>query len=51
MMWTVTCEIVKGKLEYYVENTATGERIGTYDCEPWAQRDAEERNKRDEKIA
>ena len=36
-MWTVTCELVRGVLEYYVENTVTGERKGTFDCERWAE--------------
>lgn len=45
-MWTVTCEMVCGVLEYYVEHTETGERRGTFDCEPWAEEFAKELNKR-----
>ena len=35
-MWKVTCEMVRGVLEYYVEHSVTGERKGTFDCERWA---------------
>lgn len=37
----------RGVLEYYLENTETGERRGTYDCEAWAQRDADKLNEGD----
>lgn len=47
-MWTVTCEMVRGILEYYVEHTETGERCGTFDCEPWAEEFAKELNKREQ---
>ena len=47
-MWTVTCEMVRGVLEYYVENAETGERRGTFDCEPWAEEFAKELNKREQ---
>ncbi len=36
-MWTVTCEMVRGVLEYHVEHSETGERKGTFDCEKWAE--------------
>ena len=48
IMWTVTCEMVRGVLEYYVENAETGERRGTFDCEPWAEEFAKELNKREQ---
>ena len=44
-MWIVTCEMVRGVLEYYVEHKETGERKGTFDCEKWAQEFANELNK------
>ena len=44
-MWKVTCEFVRGVLEYYVEHSGTGERRGTFDCEPWAQEMARELNR------
>ena len=43
-MWIVTCEMVRGVLEYYVEHKETGERKGTFDCEKWAQEFANELN-------
>lgn len=46
-MWKVTCEFVRGVLEYYVEHSETGERRGTFDCEPWAQEFADELNRRE----
>jgi hypothetical protein len=46
-MWTVTCEMVRGVLEYYVENAETGERRGTFDCEPWAEEYARTLNERE----
>ena len=46
-MWKVTCEFVRGVLEYYVEHSGTGERRGTFDCEPWAQEFADELNRRE----
>jgi len=36
-MRTVTCEMVHGVLEYYVEHKETGERKGTFDCQKWAE--------------
>ena len=45
--WRVTCDIVRGVLEYYLEDAETGERRGTYDCEAWAQRDADKLNEGD----
>ena len=45
--WRVTCDIVRGVLEYYLEDAETGERRGTYDCEAWAQRDADELNRQE----
>ena len=47
MTWAVTCEINRGILDYYLECEETGERRGTYDCETWAQRDADELNRQD----
>ena len=47
MTWVVTCEINRGILDYYLECEETGERRGTYDCETWAQRDAEELNRQE----
>ena len=44
-MWIVTCEMVRGSLEYYVQNSDTGEKKGTFDCEKWAQEFANELNK------
>ena len=44
-MWTVTCDYVKGVLTYFVENKATGERRGTFDCERWAEEFANELNR------
>lgn len=43
-MWIVTCDIKKGVLWYYVENKVTGERRGTFDCEQWAEREANRLN-------
>ena len=48
-MWIVTCEMVRGVLEYYVENAETGERRGTFDCEPWAEEYARTLNERERK--
>ena len=45
LMWTVTCDYVKGILTYFVENKETGERKGQFDCEPWAREFANELNK------
>lgn len=45
-MWIVTCDYVRGVLTYYVENRETGERRGTFDCEPWAEEFAKELNRR-----
>lgn len=47
MIWIVTCEMHRGVLDYYFENSETGERRGTYDCEAWAQRDADKLNEGD----
>ena len=44
-MWTVTSDYVKGELTYFVENKETGERRGSFDCEPWAQEFADELNR------
>ena len=44
-MWTVICDYVKGELTYFVENKETGERRGSFDCEPWAQEFADELNR------
>lgn len=44
-MWTVTCDYVRGVLTYFVENIATGERRGTFDCEKWASEFADELNR------
>lgn len=44
-MRTVTCDYVKGVLTYFVENSETGERRGTFDCEPWAKEFADELNR------
>lgn len=44
-VWTVTCDYVKGVLTYFVENTITGERRGTFDCEAWAKEMARELNR------
>ena len=44
-MWTVTSDYVKGELTYFVENKETGERRGSFDCEPWAQEMADELNR------
>ena len=48
-MWIVTCEMVRGVLEYYVEHKETGERKGTFDCERWAQEFANALNERESK--
>ncbi len=45
LMWTVTCDYVKGILTYFVENKETRERKGQFDCEPWAREFANELNK------
>ena len=45
MKWIVTCEMVRGVLSYFVENSLTGERCGSFDCEPWAQEMANELNR------
>lgn len=47
-MWTVTCEFVRGVLTYFVEHKETGERKGSFDCEPWAAEFAAELNRREE---
>lgn len=44
-MWTVTCDYVRGVLTYFVEHRITGERIGMFDCEKWAQEMADELNR------
>ena len=44
-VWTVTSDFVKGVLTYFVENKITGERRGTFDCEPWAKEMADELNR------
>ena len=44
-VWNVTCDYVKGVLTYFVENKNTGERRGTFDCEPWAKEMADELNR------
>lgn len=44
-MWVVIAEYIMGKLMYYVENTETGKRYKTYDCQVWAQKAADELNK------
>lgn len=46
-MWTVTCEIVRGVLRYYVENTVTHERRIAPDCEKWAEEYARTLNERE----
>ena len=38
-------DYVKGVLTYFVENKITGERRGTFDCEPWAKEMADELNR------
>lgn len=48
MKWIVTCEMVRGVLNYFVENSLTGERRGSFDCEPWAQEMANELNRQEE---
>lgn len=48
-MWTVTCEYVRGVLTYFVEHKETGERKGTFDCEPWAKEFAEKLNREEVK--
>ena len=45
LMWVVIAEYIMGKLMYYVENTETGKRYKTYDCQVWAQKAADELNK------
>ena len=47
-MWIVTCDYIKGILTYFVENKETGERRGSFDCEPWAREFADELNREDE---
>lgn len=47
-MWTVTCEMVHGVLEYYVEHKEPGERKGTFDCERCAEEFAAYLNGKDE---
>ena len=44
-MWTVICDYVRGELTYFVEHTETGERRGTFGCEPWAREMASELNR------
>ena len=44
-MWVVIAEYKQGVLSYIVENTKTGERRGTYDCQPWAQAMVDELNR------
>ena len=44
-MWIVTCDYVRGELTYFVEHKITGERRGSFDCEPWAQEMADELNR------
>lgn len=46
-MWKVTCAMVRGVLEYYVEHSETGEKKGTFDCERWAEDFAKFLNGRD----
>ena len=46
-MWIVTCEMVRGVLEYYVENTITHERRTAPDCEKWAEEYARTLNERE----
>ena len=49
-MWEVKCDYERpGVIGYFVENTETGERRGTFDCEEWAQEFADELNGRAEK--
>lgn len=43
--WIVTTEMIRGVLTYFVEDRETGERRGTFDCEPWAQEMADELNR------
>ena len=50
-MWTVTCEFVRGVLTYFVENSKTGERRGSFDCEPWAREMADELNREENQKA
>ena len=45
-VWTVTSDYVKGVLTYFVENTITGERRGTFDCQPYAEEMARELNRK-----
>lgn len=44
-VWTVTSDYVKGELTYFVENKETGERRGTFDCQPWAEEMADALNR------
>lgn len=44
-LWIVTTDYVRGVLAYFVENIATGERRGTFDCERWAKEFADELNR------
>ena len=49
--WTVTSDYDKrGTLSYFVEDSVTGERKGTFDCEQWAKEMAEELNTQDAKY-
>ena len=45
LMWVVIAEYKRGIMSYTVENTETGERRGTFDCQPWAQAMADELNR------
>lgn len=47
-MWIVTCDYVKGELTYFVEHKITGERRGSFDCEPWAREFADELNREEQ---
>ena len=48
-MWQVMCDYERpGVLAYFVENEETGERMGTFDCEKWAQEFADELNRREQ---
>ena len=46
-MWTVTTERIAGKVSYYLENSETGERLKTHDCERWARQSANELNEKE----
>lgn len=48
-MWIITSEMVRGSLEFYVENSETGERKGTFDDQDRAAEFADTLNKGDEK--